>query len=85
MRIRRADVLFLVAAVLVVAGVSLLPSPRDQNPKVPSDVEHRDRKTEPECLRCHAAGAARPLQMPPHPKRLDCLRCHAREPSGSPA
>ena len=82
MTIRRADLLFVVAAALVVIGVSLLPSPRDQNPKVPDTAEHRGLTAESECLRCHAVGASRPLVIPPHPKRTDCLRCHAGEPGG---
>jgi hypothetical protein len=65
MTLRRVDLLFLAAVGLVVAGVSLLPSPRDQNPIVPADAEHRGVAVEAECRRCH-------------PKRTDCLRCHAR-------
>ena len=82
MIIRRADLVFLVAAGLVVLAVSVLPSPRDQNPRVPGDAEHRDLTVEGACLRCHAAGASHPLVIPPHPKRTDCLRCHARAQPG---
>lgn len=84
MTLRRVDWLFLAAVGLVVTGVSLLPSPRDQNPKLPATADHREVTVEAECLRCHAAGASRPLAMPPHPKRTDCLRCHARTPEDAP-
>jgi hypothetical protein len=80
MTIRRVDLLFLAAVGLVVAGVSLLPSPREQNPKVPDTADHRGATVDTDCQRCHAAGAIRPLAVPPHPKRRDCLRCHARTP-----
>lgn len=83
MTIRRVDLLFVAAAGFVVVAVSLLPSPRDRNPKVPDSAEHRALTVDAECLRCHAAGAIRPLAIPPHPKRTDCLRCHARAPEGS--
>jgi hypothetical protein len=74
MRLRRADWLFVVAVVLVVAGVSLLPSPRDRNPAIPATPEHKG-LSEKECVRCHAAGQSRPLPER-HPKRQDCFRCH---------
>lgn len=73
-RMRRADWLFAGAVVLVVAGVSLLPSPRDRNPAVPATPEHRG-LVEKDCVRCHAAGQSRPLPER-HPKRQDCARCH---------
>ena len=79
MTFRKGDLLFLVAVGVVVAGVSLLPSPRDQNPKVPSDADHRSAAAEMDCRGCHAIGGVRPLQIPPHPKRTDCFRCHARQ------
>lgn len=78
MTIKRSDMIFVVAVGLVVLGVSLLPSPRDQNPRLPGDEAHRSVTRESECQRCHAAGGSRPLSIPPHPKRVDCLRCHAR-------
>lgn len=74
LRLRRADWLFIGAVVLVVTGVSLLPSPRDRNPPVPATEEHRG-MTEKDCVRCHAAGQTRPLPVR-HPKRVDCFRCH---------
>jgi uncharacterized paraquat-inducible protein A len=74
---KKADWIFVALAVLVVIGVSLLPSPRDQNPPVPDTQDHRAITAEPECLRCHVVGGARPLPAR-HPKRQDCFRCHRR-------
>lgn len=73
--LRKADWWFLGAVVLVVLGVSLLPSPRDRNPVVPATPEHRG-LSEKDCVRCHAAEQSRPLPDR-HPKRTDCLKCHA--------
>jgi hypothetical protein len=72
--LHRADWLFAAAVVLVVVGVSLLPSPRDRNPGVPATPEHRG-LSERDCVRCHAAGQSRPLSDR-HPRRQDCFRCH---------
>ena len=80
MTLRKADWLFIVFAVAVVVGVSLLPTPRDRNPIVPRTVEHDAVKTEKDCVSCHRADAVSPLPAR-HPKRPDCFRCHAR-PSG---
>jgi hypothetical protein len=77
MTIRKADWIFGAAVVAVVAGVALLPSPRERNPKIPPDGIHRAIIGEPACIGCHAPGQARPLSGR-HPKRQDCLRCHAR-------
>ena len=74
--LRGADWLFAGAVVLVVIGVSLLPSPRERNPAIPATSVHRG-LSEKECVRCHAAGQSRPLPER-HPKRQDCFRCHAR-------
>ena len=79
MTLKKADVLFVVAVCAVVAGVFLLPTPRQQNPKVPADADHRAAVAGMECQRCHVAGGSSPLRIPPHPKRTDCLRCHARQ------
>jgi len=72
--LRKSDWLFAGAVVLVVAGVSLLPSPRDHNPVIPATMAHKG-VFEKDCVRCHAAGQSRPLQDR-HPKRQDCMRCH---------
>jgi hypothetical protein len=74
---RKADLIFLVFAVGVVGGVALLPSPRDRNPMVPADGEHRALANEKTCAACHQASGARPLPAK-HPKRPDCFQCHAR-------
>lgn len=76
MTIRKADVISAGAAVLVVVGVSLLPSPKDRNPPVPSTFSHQGIRIDQECLSCHGARGIRPLAIPPHPKRQDCLQCH---------
>jgi hypothetical protein len=78
MRFRKVDGLFIVFAVAVVAGVSMLPAPKDRNPMIPGTAEHDAVKSEPDCIACHQAGAARPLPAR-HPKRPDCFRCHARK------
>ncbi|MFM7840560.1 MAG: hypothetical protein ACKO9T_01660 [Nitrospira sp.] len=71
----KADGWFLGAVVLVVVGVSLLPSPRDRNPAVPRTPVHHG-LLEKDCSRCHADGQSHPLPKQ-HPKRTDCFRCHA--------
>ena len=81
MRLRKVDWLFIVGALGVVVGVSLLPTPKDRNPMIPRTSEHQAVKTEKDCIGCHAADAVRPLPAR-HPKRPDCFRCHARRESG---
>ncbi|WP_447976745.1 hypothetical protein [Candidatus Nitrospira bockiana] len=81
-RIRKADWVFVVAVVVVVLFVSLLPSPRERNPPVPMDAEHRGATTETLCSQCHAPQGARPLG-PRHPKRQDCFKCHRRADASS--
>ena len=78
MTLRKVDWLFIVFALAVVVGVSLLPTPRDRNPMIPNTAEHAAIKTEQDCVVCHAANAVRPLPAR-HPKRPDCFRCHARQ------
>jgi len=77
MTFRKADWFYVVAAGLVVLGVSLLPSPRDRNPPIPADADHRALVSDTGCVRCHAVGQRRPLPDR-HPKRQDCARCHRR-------
>ena len=87
MTFRKADWLYLLAAGLVVLGVSLLPSPRDRNPPIPGDPDHRVLASDTDCLRCHVIGQSRPLPHR-HPKRRDCARCHRRaqpDEAGRPA
>jgi|SRR5690348_5357173 uncharacterized paraquat-inducible protein A len=78
MTLRKVDWWFVLFAVAVVAGVSLLPTPKDRNPMIPRTPEHQAVRTEKECVACHAADAVRPLPAR-HPKRPDCFRCHARQ------
>ncbi len=78
MRLRKVDWIFVVAAVLVVIGVSLLPAPKDRNPAIPATPEHQAVTIEKDCLQCHVPAGARPL-TDRHPKRQDCFRCHARQ------
>lgn len=75
MRLTRVDILVVAAAIGVVVFVALLPSPRDNNPAVPDNQEHRGLRSERDCLQCHAAGAAQALPAR-HPSRTDCFRCH---------
>lgn len=76
-RVRKADWLFVLAVVVVLLFVSLLPTPRDRNPVIPADVEHRAITSENQCSQCHAPRAVRPMPDR-HPKRSDCFRCHRR-------
>jgi hypothetical protein len=75
MTIRRADWAFLLAVAVVVLLVSFLPSPRDRNPPIPADQDHRALTQETVCSTCHAPGRSQPLSNR-HPKRQDCFRCH---------
>lgn len=77
MKLRKIDWLFVLMAVAVVVGVSLLPAPRDRNPMIPKGPEHESVAKEKDCLQCHQPDAVKPLPVR-HPKRQDCLRCHAR-------
>lgn len=78
MTLRRVDWIFVAGAVAVVVGVSLLPTPKDRNPLIPDNEEHRVITVEKGCTQCHQAEGVRPVPAR-HPKRLDCLRCHARK------
>jgi len=77
MRLRKIDWIFVVFALAVVIGVSMLPTPKQQNPKIPDNSDHRLIAVEKDCLVCHQAQGTRPVP-PRHPKRQDCFRCHAR-------
>ncbi|MFO0773385.1 MAG: hypothetical protein U0172_01805 [Nitrospiraceae bacterium] len=76
MTFRKIDLLYVAFAVLVVFGVSMLPSPKDRNPAVPTTPPHAGLTSETQCATCHGAGGVRALAIPPHPKRVDCLHCH---------
>jgi hypothetical protein len=78
MKLRKVDWIFFAGALAVVIGVSLLPTPRDRNPRVPATPEHQSVVDEKGCLPCHQAGGAKPVPVQ-HPKRQDCLRCHGRQ------
>jgi hypothetical protein len=78
MTLRKIDWLFIIFAVAVVVGVSLLPTPKDRNPVIPKTAEHRAVRMEKDCIACHAADGVKPLPAR-HPKRPDCFRCHARQ------
>jgi len=77
MRFRKVDWLFILFAVAVVVGVSLLPAPKDRNPMIPKNADHQSLISENECVRCHQANGPKPVPAR-HPKRRDCFRCHAR-------
>ena len=77
MKLRKADWWFVLFAVAVVVGVSLLPTPKDRNPVIPRNAEHQAISTEKDCIACHQTGAVKPLPDR-HPRRQDCFRCHAR-------
>ncbi|OGW49861.1 MAG: hypothetical protein A2V62_04280 [Nitrospirae bacterium RBG_19FT_COMBO_58_9] len=77
MKFRKIDGLFVLFAVAVIVGVSMLPTPKDRNPMIPADAEHQTIKVERECLQCHVPTGSKPLPER-HPRRQDCFRCHAR-------
>jgi uncharacterized paraquat-inducible protein A len=77
MSLRKVDWLFILFALTVVVGVSLLPTPKDRNPIIPKTAEHDAVRVEKDCVGCHAAGGVKPVPSR-HPKRPDCFRCHAR-------
>lgn len=76
MTFRKVDWLYVGFAVLVVLGVSMLPSPKDRNPVIPATPAHVGVRSERDCLTCHGVEGQRALVVPPHPKRQDCLHCH---------
>jgi len=78
MRLRKVDWLFVVLALAVVIGVSLLPTPKDRNPMIPGTTGHREIMLENGCLQCHQPGGEKPVPAR-HPRRQDCFRCHARQ------
>lgn len=77
MTLRKVDWIVAGAVLVVVIGVSMLPSPRDRNPRVPTNPEHQAVTVEKTCLNCHAPMGSRPMPNR-HPTRQDCFRCHAR-------
>ena len=77
MRLRKGDWLFGAAVLAVILFVAVLPSPREQNPVIPADTEHRSIASEKHCSQCHGTQASRPLPDR-HPKRQDCFKCHRR-------
>ena len=77
MKLRKIDGLFVLFAVAVVSGVSLLPTPKDRNSMIPADAAHQAIKAEQECLQCHVPTGSQPMPER-HPRRQDCFRCHAR-------
>lgn len=77
MKLRKIDGLFVLFAVAVVVGVSMLPTPKDRNPMIPADAVHQPIKVEQACLHCHVSTGSKPLPER-HPRRQDCFRCHAR-------
>ncbi len=77
MKLRKVDGLFVLFALAVIVGVSLLPTPKDRNPMIPADAVHQPITAEKDCLQCHVPAGSKPLPER-HPRRQDCFRCHAR-------
>jgi hypothetical protein len=77
MKLRKFDWLFVACALAVIIGVSLLPTPKDRNPRIPGSAGHRSVTMEQGCIQCHQAGGENPVPQR-HPRRQDCFRCHAR-------
>jgi hypothetical protein len=74
-RLQQSDLVTIGLALAVIIFLTLLPSPKDNNPPVPPDSKHRGLKLEKDCLACHVQGGERPLKEK-HPRRQDCFRCH---------
>ncbi len=74
-RLQKSDFVFIGIVIAVVVFVTLLPSPKDNNPPVPIDLAHHGIKLEKDCLTCHVQEGKYPLSTR-HPKRPDCFRCH---------
>lgn len=74
-RLKKSDFIVIGLALTVITFLTLLPSPKNNNPPVPPDSKHRGLKLEKDCLACHVQGGERPLKER-HPKRQDCFRCH---------
>lgn len=74
-RLKTSDVVFIALVAAVITGISLLPSPKDNNPPTPTTPAHHGLTREKDCLACHVQDGARPLAER-HPKRPDCFRCH---------
>ena len=74
-RLKKSDFVFIGLGLAIIVFVTLLPTPRDNNPPVPGDLAHHGIKLQKDCLVCHVQGGSRPM-MERHPKRQDCLRCH---------
>lgn len=72
---KKSDFVFIGLVIAVVVFVTLLPSPRDNNPPTPNDLAHHGIKLEKDCLSCHVKGGERPMKER-HPRRQDCFRCH---------
>ena len=78
LKIKNADIIFLLAAVAIVGGVALLPSPKDNNPMIPVNKTHQAIKAQKDCLQCHSVGGT--YELPErHPKRQDCVNCHVQK------
>jgi hypothetical protein len=71
---RKSDLVFIGLALAVILFLALLPTPRDNNPRVPRDMAHRQ-ISEKQCIACHIPSGVYPLPAR-HPKRQDCFRCH---------
>jgi nitrate reductase cytochrome c-type subunit len=59
MRLRKIDGLYVLFAVAVVIGVSMLPTPKDRNPMIPANADHQTVKVEKECLQCHVPAGSK--------------------------
>ena len=61
MKLRKIDGLFVLFAVAVVVGVSMLPAPKDRNPMIPADAAHQAIKAEQACVQCHVPTGSQPM------------------------
>jgi mono/diheme cytochrome c family protein len=75
---RKSDLVFIGLALAVILFLTWLPTPRENNPRVPGDFAHRQLTSEKQCVACHTPTGVYPLPSR-HPRRQDCFRCHQAE------
>jgi hypothetical protein len=73
--VSRAQVLGLLALLVLALIIGTLSLRNRQAPMLPLDDEHRRRIGDPPCMECHGPDGALP-QGENHPLGDDCMRCH---------
>jgi hypothetical protein len=75
---KRVQVVFLAAILLLATLVLVLALRNPQAPFLPTDEDHATWTDAEPCLDCHGREGPAP-QSPNHPLGRDCMRCHAPE------